>query len=403
MECKRPAKDVSTTSRLCYQYKPSEIQQKFHFHQLPSIELHDESKLPQRQFPIEPAGPQRHWEPGWDQGMRCNIRYFIDKPILRSDPPQLTNTSRKPALHFGDSRTSKRNTDSAPWSATLPALPRNKLSSEDLGADHPMRTGGEDTSERNESESDFEAEEGEKEEERVEEDVDGDLKEGSIAGLSPEDITRLAIRAFWTSTTRRMTEEACLPVPKVRVPTTTLERNADLVKYRPHRYDSTPAYWQKVAPPVWDRLQQRAGIRPNMSYPSPVPGPSMQSCPMPPIPRPKSGRLEENKEKTIFSDSRIKDLINCERLTSTYMRQCPGYAGYRPRSPLRIPMENLHEPNLRMMTTMRASYRPRLVFPPLGLLQSPHMGPMSRTVTLTYPYNPFNKVERRQVYGRNDV
>ncbi|VDI08280.1 Hypothetical predicted protein [Mytilus galloprovincialis] len=72
------------------------------------------------------------------------------------------------------------------------------------------------------------------------------------------------------------------------------------------------------------------------------------------------------------------------------VRQCPGYAGFVPRQPPKIEMER--EPERTHMTSvMKASYRelPNKEYRPQNFARK---GPMSKTVTLTYPFNPFNKV-----------
>ncbi|OPL20207.1 hypothetical protein AM593_01418, partial [Mytilus galloprovincialis] len=92
------------------------------------------------------------------------------------------------------------------------------------------------------------------------------------------------------------------------------------------------------------------------------------------------------------------------------VRQCPGYAGFIPRQPPKIEMER--EPERTHMTSvMKASYRFLIMLLPLEILEFriesnakelpnkeyrpqnfARKGPMSKTVTLTYPFNPFNKV-----------
>ncbi|XP_063951763.1 uncharacterized protein LOC129277568 [Lytechinus pictus] len=316
------------------------------------------------------------------------MTFFVDKPIVRSDPPHLTKTSFQLIPNYD-------NDVKEP-----PCQENTCLTTNETKEQTDLKEEEEEAEKGGKSKSEGEDEEGEEEKK---ESFKEDTVEDPLKGLSPEEINQLAIRAFWTSTTRRMTEQACLPVPKFRPPSSTLERNADLVKYRPWRYDVGPATWQEITPPVWDRIQERARIKPRQSYPRPTPVINTTAfTPIPAINRPKSGKSKLKDGGSISVNEKITDLVKRERLTSTYVRQCPGYAGYRPRSPLRIPMENLNEPNLRMMTTMKASYRP-LMFPLINMDHFLHKGPMSRTVTLTYPYNPFSKVEKLRSYGRNDV
>ena len=52
--------DTVTTNR--QNYPASLSLPPLRFHQVPSIQLKDAKKLPPRNFPIEPPGPNRHWE-----------------------------------------------------------------------------------------------------------------------------------------------------------------------------------------------------------------------------------------------------------------------------------------------------------------------------------------------------
>ena len=66
----------------------------------------------------------------------------------------------------------------------------------------------------------------------------------------------LSRKRLYTSTTREATEEAALPTPRRNVPRTTLEREADPVRFRAVRYPPRPCEWQHYAR-EWDAMQLR--------------------------------------------------------------------------------------------------------------------------------------------------
>lgn len=71
-----------------------------------------------------------------------------------------------------------------------------------------------------------------------------------------EETERLSVRRRYTSTTREATEEAALPTPERPIPRTTLQREADPVRYRKQRYYTQPCAWQRYAR-EWDAMQLR--------------------------------------------------------------------------------------------------------------------------------------------------
>lgn len=71
-----------------------------------------------------------------------------------------------------------------------------------------------------------------------------------------EETERLFVRRRYTSTTQEATEEAALPSPERPVPQTTLQREADPVRYRRLRYYPQPCAWQRYAR-EWDAMQPR--------------------------------------------------------------------------------------------------------------------------------------------------
>ncbi|XP_048753015.1 spermatogenesis-associated protein 48-like [Ostrea edulis] len=72
------------------------------------------------------------------------------------------------------------------------------------------------------------------------------------------------------------------------------------------------------------------------------------------------------------------------------VRQCPGYAGFVPRKPTAGDLQKRSEPT-HMVSTMKANYR-ELPVDEYRKQTFAKKGPMSRTVTLTYPFNPYNKI-----------
>ena len=71
-----------------------------------------------------------------------------------------------------------------------------------------------------------------------------------------EETERLSVRRRYTSTTREAAEEAALPTTERPVPQTTLQREADPVRYRRLRYYPQPCAWQRYAR-EWDAMQLR--------------------------------------------------------------------------------------------------------------------------------------------------
>ncbi|XP_069114584.1 uncharacterized protein [Argopecten irradians] len=93
--------------------------------------------------------------------------------------------------------------------------------------------------------------------------------------------------------------------------------------------------------------------------------------------------------------ARIRSMVQDNMLANVYVRQTPGYAGFVPRAPPEGQMERKSE-GAHMVSTMKATYREL----PAATYQkqlNARKGPFSKTVTLTYPFNPYNKVVQRCV------
>ncbi|XP_066933999.1 uncharacterized protein [Clytia hemisphaerica] len=126
-----------------------------------------------------------------------------------------------------------------------------------------------------------------------------------------------------------------------------------------------PEIWQTVGC-MWDKLQDRKPIAPSMR--------AVQQDTQRLLSRPRVG--EENKNFNTFG------------YTNMLSSNIPGYSGCRPQLlPNRTKAQTCG-----FQSISRLTYRehPKVTYrlPSYG-----HRAPMSRTVTLTEPYNPFNKVE----------
>ncbi|XP_071958617.1 uncharacterized protein [Antedon mediterranea] len=205
--------------------------------------------------------------------------------------------------------------------------------------------------------------------------------------VDKETIDELCSVFRWKSTTRAATEQACLPVIEKPPLRTTLEANADLVMSKPKRYESAPRLWQRVAT-RWDLPQERSTV-PSISTRKML---TAATHTMDKLPCSNNVPIKENTYRLSIDD----------KLTSTYVRQTPGYAGFVPRTPLEVPMARGRlTADYTPSSTMRSSFRP---FPSEMLHRLSHCrrGPLSKTVTLTYPFNPFSKVDQR-AFSKNLV
>ncbi|KAJ8041471.1 hypothetical protein HOLleu_12295 [Holothuria leucospilota] len=313
------------------------------FHQIPSIALKEVPKLPPRKFPIEPIGPCRRWERlARFQGQLPNIRLFTDKPIVRELPPKTVRSYairklKKGALHY-------------------PKLSRAKE---------------------------------EEEEEKSELECDPEDK------VASDVIDDLCKRFRWTTTNERAIEGAHLPLPEIPLPSTELEETSNTLMHRPRIFEERPEPWQRIAT-IWDRCQTRKHVGQSLG--------NISSAEDQGIEKKKNQTAGKRSQRNLRPDisviEEIYKLCEKENLTKTFVRQCPGYAGFLPRSPLKYePMTRVPKQDLYMMSSMAAAYRS---LPSCGKSRYSRRGPMSRTVTLTYPYNPYNKVENVP-YFRKDM
>ncbi|XP_078337998.1 uncharacterized protein LOC111137733 isoform X2 [Crassostrea virginica] len=160
----------------------------------------------------------------------------------------------------------------------------------------------------------------------------------------------LARRIQWKSTSSAAAQEACLKFPRIDPPSSTLETTPDIVRLVGQRYESRPMEWQRAV--LWDFIQSRGTVH-----------------------------HEDLKERTYSQP---------EKLYLKSVRQCPGYSGFVPRTPTESDLAQRPQPTY-MMSTMKANYRE---LPDEVYRKQTHArkGPLSRMVTLTYPFNPYNKV-----------
>ena len=162
--------------------------------------------------------------------------------------------------------------------------------------------------------------------------------------------------------------------PEVAFPNTS-------VRYRQHVKNANPENWQRVGC-IWDKVQERNGFNGSKSNlesstktdsPRLLSRPRMNQSPMP------TGKDSLSKVQCIKKD---------------FHENIPGYGGYEPHLPVERcdNSDNVHS----MKTTSKTYYRthPRISY---RLSKYGHTGPLSRLVTLTEPFNPFNKISKQRI------
>ncbi|KAL9974328.1 hypothetical protein ACROYT_G011351 [Oculina patagonica] len=173
-------------------------------------------------------------------------------------------------------------------------------------------------------------------------------------------------------------EEEIVPLPSH-------EKNADLVRYRAVRNEREPGIWQKIAC-VWDQFQ----TRPNQCH-------QYESDSLFPAIPTSTERMEENQE--LGSEKGVQETIGMPKMQETgdkknvqFTRPTPGYKGYVSRYPVepRPPQGSWDEV---FVNFSKLTYR---YYPPYEYTKKEfaHKGPVSRLVTTTHPFNPFNKVDK---------
>jgi len=200
-----------------------------------------------------------------------------------------------------------------------------------------------------------------------------------VEGLNPD-----ALR--WITTSGELCEHIPNPGIQMEPPVKTWEKKADQVTLRPRRYETSANTWQRVGT-QWDKSQYRPHI--DTIRAGKVDG----SSPRNPCSRTnRSPEPDRNKEV----EEKILNLIKTDKLVSSFVRPCPGYAGFKPRLPIEGTPETHETLRDHIKTLMKHSYKSYESEDFVKTIH-PHLGPMSRVVTLTYPYNPFNKVEKEEL------
>lgn len=192
---------------------------------------------------------------------------------------------------------------------------------------------------------------------------------------SEEDLDEMIARLRWIPSTRRQQEEGCIPVPKWKIPNTTWEKNADLVRHRPRRYHRSVGIGQEV-PSYWDRVQMRAPLSKRDSAYSPC----------------EHRKTAQVSRTTTDEISRDLDVIAQYRQNAPYiiadqsrLRKLPGYGGFVPREPVeRLKFVSREE-------TFQSSSSTYRNYPGYSVDGVHSRGPLSKMVTLVYPYNPFKR------------
>ncbi|XP_033754461.1 uncharacterized protein LOC117337545 [Pecten maximus] len=192
-------------------------------------------------------------------------------------------------------------------------------------------------------------------------------------------VNKLVNRIRWTSTTTDACQEefASIPVPEIEPPESTLEPKADMVRLHGRKYESSPGDWQKCI--FWDCVQPRGTVTHGDLLEKTHGQPEKLLAKR----KSRTGGYREESE-------RIRRMAQDNMLANIYVRQTPGYAGFVPRAPPEGQMERRLE-GAHMVSTMKATYREL----PASTYQkqlNARKGPLSKTVTLTYPFNPYNKV-----------
>ncbi|XP_066289052.1 uncharacterized protein [Branchiostoma lanceolatum] len=170
----------------------------------------------------------------------------------------------------------------------------------------------------------------------------------------------------WTTTYKQAGQGSSIAQPQGCPPTTTFEEHADWVKYRPYRHEIKCINWQNLTG-IWDPKQLRR----------------------------RTGETETPDRCHGGGNDHAKDqsrLPPCPGDAGPRIRPCPGYSGYVPRETAQVKVDVIHDPESPFATSMRTTYRkpPTVAF---RTSRFAHRGPLCRTVTLTYPFNPFNKTE----------
>ncbi|EDO47265.1 predicted protein [Nematostella vectensis] len=161
---------------------------------------------------------------------------------------------------------------------------------------------------------------------------------------------------------------------------------ADMVRFTKNIMEPRPGLWQAVAP-EWERAQ----IRYNQGHSYEVE--RRGAKPVNRLPRVESKmRFDNFKEPIPKLPPEVE--IPAPKIPK-FTRPTPGYGGYVPRYPVN-PRPPEECPNLGLTNIHRTTYR---LFPSYVYTKGEfaHQGPLSKSVTTTPPFNPFNKIDRLEL------
>ncbi|XP_045194686.2 uncharacterized protein LOC123550322 [Mercenaria mercenaria] len=202
--------------------------------------------------------------------------------------------------------------------------------------------------------------------------------------MDMETMEKLYNKYRYTTFAQKAAAECDLQLEKPEPPTS-LDPKADMVRLYAKRYEASTEEWQDAV--LWDRLQSRYPTNQHRS--------------------PRKKKLLNNRQNGL--DERrlniIRNLVRTDGLANVFVRKCPGYAGYNSLCPPETKLNDKKNPP-EWSTIMSASYGkfPDHVYDKQSFARQ---GPFSQTVTLTYPFNPFNKVgedittEKAGLYSTN--
>jgi len=169
-------------------------------------------------------------------------------------------------------------------------------------------------------------------------------------------------------------KEAESKIPQVPFPNTS-------VRYRQHVKNANPENWQKIGC-IWDKVQERNGFNSSKS--------NLESSTRTDSPRLLSRPRRNEQFSVVRKDNSAKPQYD----KKNFNENIPGYGGYEPQLPIERcdNSDNVHS----MKTTSKTYYRthPRISY---RLPKYGHNGPLSRLVTLTEPFNPFNKISNQRI------
>lgn len=156
------------------------------------------------------------------------------------------------------------------------------------------------------------------------------------------------------------------------------------VRYRQRVKNAHPENWQKIGC-IWDKVQERKGFncseRKDQENSKLTESGRLLSRP----------RINQHCRQPAQNNERSQ---KAQEIKKTFNERIPGYEGYKPQ----LPIEQSDKFNnvYCMQTTSQTYYKS---FPKISycLPTRGHNGPLSRLVTLTEPFNPFNKISNQRI------